>query len=239
MTNSAFKRFLIFFEKLSLSVLIMIALFFICLWGLFRVVDIVFEDKSLVFDIKIFDLIAPYVNNTNTKIIEVITFLGSQNFLLPANILLILYFLFGKEKRRTAMQITAISVTSVAVMFLLKFILQRERPMVPLLSKVHGYSFPSGHTFTSVTFYGMLAYMAYRNIKHPVLRWATVIFLIIFIFLVGFSRVYLRLHYASDVIAGFCLGTIWLLLARWLFVKTKKTRLQSNLNGPSAIPSES
>lgn len=230
MSNGALNRFLIFSKKLSLSVLIMIALFFVCLWGLFKVVDIVFEDKSLVFDMHVFDLIAPYVNDTNTRIIEVITFLGSQNFLLPANIILILYFLFGKEKRRTAMQITAISVTSVAVMFLLKLILQRERPMVPLISKVHGYSFPSGHTFTSVVFYGMLAYMAYRNIKSPWLRWLTVVFLIVFIFLVGFSRVYLRLHYASDVIAGFCLGTIWLLLARWLFVKTKGTKLQSNLS---------
>ena len=141
-----------FLTKLSLSVLIMIAIFLLCLWGLFKVADTVFEDKSMVFDQKVFDLIRPLVSATNTKIMLVITFLGSQNFLLPANILLILFYLFVKEKRKTAFNILTISLTSVAAMFAIKFILQRERPLTPLIAKVHGYSFPSGHTFTSVTF---------------------------------------------------------------------------------------
>jgi len=51
------------------------------------------------------------------------------------------------------------------------------------------------------------------------------VLLIIFVFLVGFSRVYLRLHYASDVIAGFCLGLMWLILAEVFLVKTKRTKL--------------
>lgn len=218
-----------FLKKLSLSVLIMTALFIICLWGLFFVFEMVFANNSLAFDDAVFDAIAPHITPFRTSVILVITFLGSQNFLLPANVILILYYLIGKKNKKTALQITAISVTSVVVMFTLKLILQRERPMVPLITKVHGYSFPSGHTFTSVTFYGIIAYIAYRNIQNVYLKWGSVIALIVFIFLVGFSRVYLRLHYASDVIAGFCLGTIWLLLARWLFVKTKETKLQSNL----------
>jgi undecaprenyl-diphosphatase len=47
--------------------------------------------------------------------------------------------------------------------------------------------------------------------------------------MVGFSRVYLRLHYASDVIAGFCLGLIWLVLAKWFLVKTEKSKMQQDL----------
>lgn len=218
-----------FFKKLSLSVLLMIAIFLVCLWGLFKVADIVFEDKSMVFDQKVFDWIRPMVSSMNTKIMLVITFLGSQNFLLPANILLILYYLFIKEKRKAAFQILTISLTSVAAMFAIKFILQRERPLTPLIAKVHGYSFPSGHTFTSVTFYGILAYIAYRNIKNKALRLITIIFLALFVVLVGFSRVYLGLHYATDVIAGLCLGMMWLLLAKWFLVKTEKTKLQENI----------
>ena len=222
-------HFFSFFKKLSLSVLLMALLFLLCLGGLFVVWDMVFADKNMLFDERVFEKIKPLVNQTNTNIMLVITFLGSQNFLLPANILLILYFLFVRENKKTAFQIATISITSVVVMFSIKFLLQRQRPLVPLISKVHGYSFPSGHTFTSVTFYGILAYIAFRNIGNPIIRRAIITFLIIFVLLVGFSRVYLRLHYASDVIAGFCLGTLWLLLAKWFLLKTQQTKLQENL----------
>jgi membrane-associated phospholipid phosphatase len=218
-----------FLKKLSLSVLAMIALFLLCLWGLFAMADMVFEDKNLAFDERVFQAIAPWVTQTRTNILLVITFLGSQNFLLPANILLILYYLLVRDNRRTAFQITTVSVTSVVAMFTIKFILQRQRPLLPLIAKVHGYSFPSGHTFTSVTFYGIIAYIAYRNIKNVYLRWFVIIFLIIFVLLIGFSRIYLRLHYASDVIAGLCLGTIWLVGARVFLLETKKTKLQTDL----------
>ena len=218
-----------FLKKLSLSVLLMIILFVLCLWGLFIIADMIFEDKNFYFDEKVFEIIKPYINETNTAIMLVVTFLGSQNFLLPANLLLIGYYLFWKVNRATAFKITTISLTSVVVMFTIKFLLQRQRPLVPLIAKVHGYSFPSGHTFSSVTFYGIIGYLIYKNIKAPALKWILIVLTYIFIFMIGFSRVYLRLHYASDVIAGFCLGLIWLLLAKWFLVKTEKSKLQQNL----------
>lgn len=209
-------------KRFSLSLVLLILIFIGCLWALLLVADMVFEDKNLSFDEHIFALIHPYINATNTTIIEVITFLGSQNFLLPANILLILFFLFIKKDKHDAWKVTAVGVTSTAVLFLLKFLLQRERPLVPLITKAHGYSFPSGHTFSSVVFYGMIAYIAYKNIKNNFLKWLTIAALAMLTFMVGFSRVYLKLHYASDVIAGFCLGIIWLLLAKWVLLKTAK-----------------
>lgn len=211
-----------FFKKLSVSVLLMFALFVLCLWGLFIVADMVFEDKNFSFDEKAFSLIKPWISTTHTSIMQIITFIGSQNFLLPANIILIGFYLFFKKNKTTAFNIAAISITSVVVMFLMKFFLQRERPLVPLIAKVHGYSFPSGHTFTSVTFYGIIAYIIYKNVRNKLLKWILISLCIILILLVGFSRVYLRLHYASDVIAAFCLGLIWLVLAKWFLFKTEK-----------------
>ena len=207
----------------------MIALFLLCLWGLFIIADMIFEDKNLLFDDRVFEMLNPYVSNLNTGIMKVITFLGSQNFLLPANLFLIGYFLFFRENKKTAFKIAVISITSVVVMFSIKFFLQRERPLIPLISKVHGYSFPSGHTFTSVTFYGIIAYIIYKNVQQPFLKWSFIVFIIFFIFLIGLSRVYLRLHYASDVLASFCLGLIWLLLAKWFLLKTEKSKLQNNI----------
>ena len=207
----------------------MIALFLLCLWGLFIIADMIFKDKNLLFDDRVFEMLNPYVSNLNTGMMKVITFLGSQNFLLPANLFLIGYFLFFRENKKTAFKIAVISITSVVVMFSIKFFLQRERPLIPLISKVHGYSFPSGHTFTSVTFYGIIAYIIYKNVQQPFLKWSFIVFIIFFIFLIGLSRVYLRLHYASDVLASFCLGLIWLLLAKWFLLKTEKSKLQNNI----------
>ena len=217
------KRFS-FLQKISLSVLLMVGVFILCLWGLFIVADMIFEDKNFSFDEKVFTLIKPWVSPLHTSFMQVITFVGSQNFLLPANLILIGFYLFFRKNRTTAYKIATISITSVVVMFLMKFFLQRERPLVPLIAKVHGYSFPSGHTFTSVTFYGIIAYIIYKNVKQPILKWALIVACIVLILLVGFSRVYLRLHYASDVIAAFCLGLIWLLLAKWFLLKSEEAK---------------
>jgi membrane-associated phospholipid phosphatase len=209
-------------KKFSLSLILLIVIFIGCLICLFAVADMVFEDKSVAFDDHIFALIQPHITHTRTVIIEVFTFLGSQNFLLPGNILLIAYFLFIKKEKRDAWKITAVAVTSTAVLFLLKFILHRQRPLVPLIAKAHGYSFPSGHTFSSVVFYGMIAYLVYKNLNNKFLKCLSVFLFAFFIFMIGFSRVYLKLHFASDVIAGFCLGIIWLILARWILLKADK-----------------
>lgn len=205
-----------FFKELSLSLVLLIFVFGVCLLCLYDMADMVFEDKNLSFDDHVFTLILPYINAVNTSIMEAITFLGSVQFLLPANILVILFVLFIKKQQYDALKIFAITITGTAVLFLLKFFLQRQRPLLPLVAKAHGYSFPSGHSFSSVVFYGMLAYIGYKNIKNDFLKWSSIVFLFILAGLVGFSRIYLKLHYASDVIAGFSLGVIWLFLAKWI-----------------------
>ncbi|MEO6490340.1 MAG: phosphatase PAP2 family protein [Ferruginibacter sp.] len=182
----------------------------------------VFEDKNLRFDEQVFNFLSPFHNESNDKLMNFITFFGSQYFLLPANIVLAAVFLFYKKHRSYSIKIASIAITSTAIMFLLKTILKRQRPNVPLISQAHGYSFPSGHTFTSMVFFGMVAYVVYKSIQNRFLKWLLIIILVCFTFMVGFSRVYLRYHYASDVIAGFCLGIIWLLIAKWLLIKPDK-----------------
>ena len=209
-------------KKLSLELVVLVVVFFICLWILLYVADMVFEDKNTAFDEHIFSLLQPYITSSNTELMQFITFFGSVNFLLPANIILVAIFLFIKRHRLYSVKIAAISLTSTAVMFLLKDILKRQRPMLPVIARVHGYSFPSGHSFSSLVFFGMLAYIVSKTIKNNFLRWSLIIACFSFALLIGFSRIYLKVHFASDVIAGFCLGIIWLLLARWLLVKTEK-----------------
>jgi len=105
-------------------------------------------------------------------------------------------------------------------MLLLKQLFQRKRPLSPLLKAAKGLSFPSGHAIMAVTFYGLLIYILQHTITTEWLKWFLIIVVFVLIVLIGFSRIYLRVHYASDVAAGFIIGLLWLLLSlavlKWL-----------------------
>ena len=91
-----------------------------------------------------------------------------------------------------------------------KFLVQRPRPEGFRLIAETGYSFPSGHSMVAMAFYGLLAWMAWHYEKDRLLRLLAVVGFGSIVAMVGFSRVYLGVHYASDVIAGFCLALAWL-----------------------------
>jgi len=105
-------------------------------------------------------------------------------------------------------------------MLLLKQLFQRKRPLSPLLKAAKGLSFPSGHAIMAVTFYGLLIYILQHSITIDWLKWFATILVFALIISIGFSRIYLRVHYASDVAAGFIIGLLWLLISlavlKWL-----------------------
>lgn len=207
-----------YIKKISLSLVLLTVSFAVCVLCLLAVGDMIFEDKNLHFDEHIFKIIYPYINKINTSVFTAISFFGSAAFLGPANVLLALFFLFIKKDNGSAWKIAAVSITNITVLLLLKNVLQRQRPIAPLIAKANDYSFPSGHTFSSVVFYGMLSFISYHYIENNILRWWSIILLSLLALAIGFSRVYLRMHYASDVIAGFSLGIIWLILAKWILI---------------------
>lgn len=102
-------------------------------------------------------------------------------------------------------------VLAVGLNFLLKAIVQRPRPdlSVRLVSE-SGYSFPSGHSMVAMAFYGLLLWMVWRYERDRLVKWACSAGFALVIVLIGVSRVYLGVHYASDVLAGFCVSAVWL-----------------------------
>jgi membrane-associated phospholipid phosphatase len=167
-------------------------------------------------DMEIFEKIQPIVSTTNNKIMSFITFLGKHQFLIPANLILIFYFVAVTKQNWFTIRVITIAISSLVLMLLLKQLFQRKRPLSPLLKAAKGLSFPSGHAIMAVTFYGLLIYILQNSIASDWLKVIITLPLIILIFLIGFSRVYLRVHYASDVASGFIIGTLWLLTS--LFV---------------------
>ena len=168
----------------------------------------------------IFDKIRPRVNTVNNKFMLFITFLGKHQFLIPANLILIFYFLLVKRQTWFSIRVITIAISSLALMLLLKQLFQRKRPLSPLLKAAKGLSFPSGHAIMAVTFYGLLIYILQHTITIDWLKWLATVLMFVLIILIGFSRIYLRVHYASDVAAGFIIGLLWLLLSlavlKWL-----------------------
>lgn len=172
----------------------------------------VFIVENSDFDQNVFNAVRPIINSGLTSFMLFITFLGKHDLLIPLNFILIAFFIYRKEKW-FATRIAALSLSSLLLMFVLKFYFQRERPDLPVIGDVSGYSFPSGHALISVVFYGMFIHMIWHEVKLKWLRVTSIIVLALLILLIAFSRVYLRVHYASDVIAGIAVGFIWLVLS--------------------------
>ena len=92
----------------------------------------------------------------------------------------------------------------------LKFAIQRPRPDGFQLAVEQGFSFPSGHSMVAMAFFGLLAWMVWRYEPDRATRIGCVVAFGAIVVLVGISRIYLGVHYASDVIAGFCVSLAWL-----------------------------
>lgn len=109
-------------------------------------------------------------------------------------------------------------VCAAALNILLKQLIQRPRPDGFRLITESGYSFPSGHSMAAMAFYGLLAWMVWHYERDRLVRWLCVAGFALVIVLIGISRIYLGVHYASDVIAGFCVSLVWLALYTKLVV---------------------
>ena len=207
---------------LSIELLTVLVLFIASLFGFVFLVNHVFRLKEEQFDTKAFDLVGQFASEANTSFMKAITFLGTHLFLIPANLALIAYFLFIKKHRWYSIKVPVVAIGSVALMLFLKLFFSRIRPNSPLLEEVRGFSFPSGHAMSSMTFYGLLIFLAFKYVPQPMWKFILMLALSALIFTIGLSRVYLRVHYASDVLAGFAMGIIWLVIALWTTRKIEK-----------------
>ncbi len=185
---------------------------------IFFLVWVVFVYGRNSFDQNTFSFIAPHITEGRTRIMLFISFLAKHTFLTPAIFLLIAYFLIKKNKWM-AIRTGTVLLSSLFLMSLLKRLIQRQRPPDPLVEGVTNFSFPSGHAFMGVAFYGLLIWYASVYISTKWLRRAVIFFLLLVIAAIGFSRIYLRVHYATDVIAGVCIGFVWLDLCLWVIDK--------------------
>ena len=123
--------------------------------------------------------------------------------------LIISVYLFLKKKRTEAYVFFISMVIIGGFVELLKEIFMRSRPLNSVISAT-GYAFPSGHAAAAIVFFGLLAYIFFRNKSLRIKRTAY-FFAAVLILLIGLSRIYLRVHWLSDVLGGFLVGGIVLI----------------------------
>lgn len=165
--------------------------------------------EIIKYDVFCHDIVMNYLRRDwLTTIVKFITSLGGAFMLITVSMLSIIFL----KNKKIGLCITANLGCITALNLLLKNIVQRDRPIGFRLVNESGYSFPSGHSMISTAFYGLIIYFVYKNVQNKSLRNIICVLLIILIILIGCSRVYLGVHYASDVIAGAVTSVAYLII---------------------------
>lgn len=178
----------------------------ICLVITGFILEDVYEREILEFDklaFSLFKIRTPLL----TKIFLIITNLGS-----PYVLILLTLLSFLLKNKKISFIITANLGLITIINQVLKFIVKRPRPSDLFLIVETGYSFPSGHSMVSLSFYGLLIYFIYKYFKNKKLKICLITLLSLIIILIGVSRVYLGVHFVSDVISGFLLSLSYLII---------------------------
>lgn len=182
---------------------------FICLIGFCALAEDVFNKEIMKGDIIGYKIVSTFlISDFATPIAKFITNFGGAIFLVIATITL---FIVIKNKKIGISILSNLAIVTVLNQ-LIKRILQRPRPTEYRIIEETGYSFPSGHSMVSMAFYGYFIYLIYKYVKNKYVKWISIILLSLLICLIGISRIYLGVHYTSDVLGGFLISISYLII---------------------------
>lgn len=179
-------------------------------WGFYSVAEDIHEKDPIVqIDNSIEQAVHQVVSPLGADVMYGVSILGNEVVAI-ASVALALYF--AVRRRWNDFMLILIGVGGAEIIVpLIKSMVQRHRPILDNpIQVINNYSFPSGHSFMSVVFYGALIYLLFRVIKSSAARVGLVLLAFAIIILVGMSRVYLGVHFVSDVLGGYMGGLAWL-----------------------------
>ena len=188
----------------------------------------VFEGDLQPLDLRVRTMVHAYSNPQLTRIMQALTFLGSTGFLSVLFTILIIVFL-ARGLKRPAIWLAVAVGGSVVLDISLKLAFHRARP-VPFFGPAPlTYSYPSGHALSSLCFYGVLAGLFCAQIQSRAARLLAWFVTVALVAGIGLSRIYLGVHYPTDVAAGYLAGAIW--VSTLLFAARAHQREPKHPNG--------
>nr|WP_260986741.1 phosphatase PAP2 family protein [Paenibacillus terrae] len=181
-------------------------------------------DRIAWFDQSIIDAVQGMENEGLTRIMRGFTFLGSS---LVATLLSVIAFLFLwlvlRHRKELLMFLLSVGGSEIWNI-IIKNWMQRQRPNTHRLIEISGFSFPSGHSMAAFAMYGTLTYLLWRHIPALAGRIAMIVIGVALTLMIGISRIYLGVHYPSDVFGGYLASATWLMLSIYIFEKYWKPR---------------
>ena len=172
--------------------------------------DILTGDPFVAVDQWVVGRVLYFRSPLATTIMDALTQLGGIKFIALSTVAIVAYLLLIRRFDQATGFASAIIGGSL-LNSVFKTVIQRPRPISETtLITVNGWSFPSGHAMASVIFYGMIAYLLVRSTNSWRLRAFFMALAGFIVFVIGFSRIYLQVHYLSDVLAGYAGGLFWL-----------------------------
>ena len=181
---------------LKLTITMLISVFILLMIG--------YDNIFQAFDLKIISCIQSLKNEYLTVFYKMITIIADTYQSAIITILIVAFLYIKKHYREALFLAITMSACGIA-MPLLKNIFSRERPDFYRLIEISGYSFPSGHTTSATTMYLILAIVV-LSIMNKLNKYFIFSIAVIGIVIIGSSRIYLGVHYPTDVMAGICLG---------------------------------
>ena len=178
----------------------------------------VYLNRDMCIDSAVYNFISKYfINDNMTNVMKFITWFGGPIGIALIGIISVL------KNRKIIISMPICLVLGTILSNIVKVIFARERPSINPLAVETSYSFPSGHSMMSMILYGYLIYLIYDCIKNKKIKWIYISILSILILAIGFSRIYLGVHYTSDVIGGFTFGIAYLIIFIEI-IKNKKIK---------------
>ena len=188
--------------QLSRKLIIADIIFFLV--AIFVVLEIVFNGFLVAVDVSV-NALVPAIYNT-----QFIEFSKIINTIFDAIPMIVISFIlciviWYKDCKKDALFFTSVIMINAILIFLIKNIVQRPRPLNALIS-LKDYGFPSGHVTNALVFFGILSYLLLKNPHIKKLKFFIIGIFIFMIALIGFTRIYLNVHWLSDVIGGLAIG---------------------------------
>lgn len=177
----------------------------------FSLISLFISDRKIIhFDRIIIDSVQGLETTVLTNVMKFFTFIGSAPFVIVLSLFL-LFFLYKVLHHRLELILFVAAITGSAILNgILKNFFQRVRPDFHRLIEIEGYSFPSGHAMNAFTVYGIISFLLWRHITGSLGRWILISVSVIMILAIGISRIYLGVHYPSDIMGGYFASGFWL-----------------------------
>lgn len=182
------------------------------LWGFLKLVSEIFEAETGQIDTAAVNLLHQHNPDWLPGVMYFITSLGSAPTMTVLSLGVAAWLWFSHRNLRAILLLAIASLGGIVLNLALKNGFHRPRPLLDPLISATGFSLPSGHAMSALIFYGFLAYLLIRSRRRLWLKLLIGAMLGLWVLLIGISRIYLRAHYFTDVIAGYAAGSAWLTL---------------------------